>query len=317
MKVFSNIEKLNISIDDKSKLKKVVNELVPLRKNRKATYDYIETHLEIDERLNDYNYWCMSVDLNKGNIINPYGDSFKQNEGEIKYKKIGEFRNNLLTVIEDDKISFGYIYYFLTSAENRKAKSTIYHNVFTHEEILYAIDYDIDELRKDAEGIEDLKKRFLYLEKRKNSSDSSNYNGPLKDRFNEVYSTLSSSIKTEHEIFGDNNPTEKTSSECSINEEKLKKYFKLSFKGGGNGNMDHFQNLVDDLKISRSDKDMARIALMIYESEKLLDSMKPRTFAAWYKKFCELVGCEFHESYNKSKLNLSDEFQRGFGYLVC
>lgn len=101
-----------------------------------------------------------------------------------------------------------------------------------------------------------------------------------------------------------------------INEDELKEYFRMSFKGGGHGNIDYFTGyLLPDLKVNRSDKDFAKIALMIYNSGKLIDSMRPNTFRKWYQKFCELVGCGFHDDYKPSNLKADDNFKRIFYYL--
>ena len=101
-----------------------------------------------------------------------------------------------------------------------------------------------------------------------------------------------------------------------INEDELKEYFKISFKGGGHGNIDYFTGyLLPYLKVNRSDKDFAKIALMIYYSGKLIDSMCPNTFKEWYGKFCELVGCGFHEEYKPNKLVIDESFKRKFSYL--
>lgn len=102
----------------------------------------------------------------------------------------------------------------------------------------------------------------------------------------------------------------------NIDVDSLRGCFTLAFKGGGNGNMDYFtDNLLPDLKANRSDKEFAKIAFMIYESGKLISSMRPNTFKKWYKKFCELVGCGFHEDYKPSILKADDNFKRTFYYL--
>lgn len=101
----------------------------------------------------------------------------------------------------------------------------------------------------------------------------------------------------------------------SIKEDELKSYFKLSFKGGGNGNIDYFtNNLLPDLRQNRTDKDFARIAYMIYDNEKLQGSMRPNTFKEWYRIFCKLVGCGFHE-YKPNALSADDSFKKAFYYL--
>ena len=115
---------------------------------------------------------------------------------------------------------------------------------------------------------------------------------------------------------GCDNISNSTQPKRTINEAELKEYFKLTFKGGGNGNIDYFtNNLLPDLKQNWSDKEFAKIALMIYESGKLIDSMRPNTFKAWYKRFCELVGCGSHEEYKPNKLGVDESFKRKFSYL--
>lgn len=108
---------------------------------------------------------------------------------------------------------------------------------------------------------------------------------------------------------------EKAKGERNINVVELSKYFKLSFKGAGNGNIDYFtDNLLPDLRQNRSDKDFAKIALMIYESGTLIDSMRPKTFKEWYRIFCEMVSCRFHENYKPSILKADDKFKHIFYY---
>lgn len=110
----------------------------------------------------------------------------------------------------------------------------------------------------------------------------------------------------------------KASSRQMLKEEELKKYFSLSFKGGGNSatKIDYFtEYLLPDLKVNRTDKDFARIALLIYDSGKLNQSMKPRTFTMWYQTFCCLVGCKYHKHYKRSNLGVDDKFKKSFNYL--
>lgn len=102
----------------------------------------------------------------------------------------------------------------------------------------------------------------------------------------------------------------------SIKENELKDCFILSFKGGGSGNIDYFKdNLLPDLQQNWNDKDFARIALMIYDSGKLMSAMRPNTFTKWYKKFCELVGCGFHK-YKPNALNPDERLKKAFYYLL-
>lgn len=103
-----------------------------------------------------------------------------------------------------------------------------------------------------------------------------------------------------------------------LKEDSLKEYFTLTFKGGGNSatKIDYFTEfLLPDLKIDRNDKDFARIAYLIYESGKLIKTMRPKTFKQWYSIFCELVGCKYNVNYKPSNLKIGDEFKKSFNYL--
>ncbi len=101
-----------------------------------------------------------------------------------------------------------------------------------------------------------------------------------------------------------------------INESELLKCFQIAFRGGGNGKIDYFtNNLLPDLEQNWSDKDFAKIALMIYNSGKLMSAMRPSTFRAWYEKFCVLIGCKFHKDYKPSILEPDDNLRRVFYYL--
>ena len=64
-----------------------------------------------------------------------------------------------------------------------------------------------------------------------------------------------------------------------------------------------------------SDKDLARIALLIYESKYFL-SNDYKTFSKWYIDFCTLVGCLYHESYAPSALKpISDRMKNQYYFL--
>ena len=95
----------------------------------------------------------------------------------------------------------------------------------------------------------------------------------------------------------------------------LEDYFIASFKGMGNGNIDYFNTLVDELEGNFTAKEFAQIALMIYNSKKL-NNRKPKTFKEWYKLFCMGVGCE-QKTYTPNKLQHPKErITRLFNYLL-
>ena len=98
-----------------------------------------------------------------------------------------------------------------------------------------------------------------------------------------------------------------------IDVERLKVYFTAPFKGLGNGNINFFDMMIEELKMERSSKDFARIALMIYYSKKM-NHNKPSTFAKWYCIFCDCVGCD-KKKYKPEHLTPTDSLIKVFGYL--
>lgn len=88
-----------------------------------------------------------------------------------------------------------------------------------------------------------------------------------------------------------------------INEEALKKYFTATFKGAGNNGFNYFDYLIEDIKKVRNPKEAARMALIIYESDKMIKTQKPNTFKEWYRSFCEMAGCPYNPDYKPSNLD--------------
>lgn len=134
MKVFQNIE----AMAEKSRpefipdLKRVVNDLIPLRRYRDKTEKYIDEHLLSDLR------WMNSTDKKY----------FSYHEGEIPRLDAQRFRWDLLEVISYDKFSFGFAYWALGVTENQIAEQVLYPCVFAQEEIMYHIDFNLDEIRE-------------------------------------------------------------------------------------------------------------------------------------------------------------------------
>lgn len=92
-------------------------------------------------------------------------------------------------------------------------------------------------------------------------------------------------------------------SERTINEEALKRYFTAAFKGAGNNNINYFKYLIEDIKKVRNPKEAARMALIIYESDKMIKTQKPNTFKEWYRSFCDMTGCTYNPDYKPSNLD--------------
>lgn len=109
--------------------------------------------------------------------------------------------------------------------------------------------------------------------------------------------------------------TNSTEESPSIDSESLKGYFISSFKGMGNGNFNYFDSLIEDLKMERNMKEVAQIAYMIYQSDKL-NNRKPNTFADWYRIFCKHTNNTYSINYKPSNLkNITYSLRRIFAYL--
>ena len=99
-----------------------------------------------------------------------------------------------------------------------------------------------------------------------------------------------------------------------INEEALKKYFIATFKGAGNNSTNYFDYLIEDIKKVQKPKDAARMALVIYRSDKMIKTQKPNTFKEWHKLFCEMTGCAYNPDYKPSNLDI-DKMRSKLNYL--
>jgi hypothetical protein len=100
-----------------------------------------------------------------------------------------------------------------------------------------------------------------------------------------------------------------------IDIDKLNPYFISTFKGMGNGIINHFDTMMEELKTNRTAKEFAQIAYLIYQS-KQMNNRKPNTFADWYKIFCKNIGIEQVKGYKPNNLkNPSDAIKKLFNYL--
>ena len=107
----------------------------------------------------------------------------------------------------------------------------------------------------------------------------------------------------------DNLPTENQNKK--IDTEKLRSYFKANFKGMGNSE-NYFDNyLVKDLQLQMSDRQIATVALIIFNSDKT--TKMPKTFESWYTEFCNIMGTK-KRTYKPSGLN-PEELKNIFYYL--
>lgn len=93
-----------------------------------------------------------------------------------------------------------------------------------------------------------------------------------------------------------------------IDEEKLKPYFKASFKGMGQ-NINHFPDLIKELEHIRkgSATDVGRAAYMIYNSSHM--TKKPQTFAKWMRAFFEILDVPLPKDMSQNKYEPTKEIK--------
>ena len=91
---------------------------------------------------------------------------------------------------------------------------------------------------------------------------------------------------------------------------KIGMHFKCGFD-----KQTHLPTMKMFLEQPNTDKDLARVALLIYESKWFL-SNDYRTFSKWYRDFCKIVGCKYHKDYAPSALKpIPDTLQRNYYFL--
>lgn len=93
-----------------------------------------------------------------------------------------------------------------------------------------------------------------------------------------------------------------------IDEEKLKPYFKASFKGMGQ-NINHFPDLIRELEHIRkgSATDVGRAAYMIYNSSHM--TRRPQTFAGWMRIFFGILDVPVPKDMSQNKYEPTKEIK--------
>ncbi len=203
------------------------------------------------------------------------------------------------------------------SAEKPENKAHFFNRIKKHISLVKvkkntSIEFNYDITREDLE--EELRTthesyKFRYIKTNKSIAEY------LKEIIEFIDPFLPSSVsfgqkEVAAESYKSNNVDDrlkKTLSSRVIDSDKLKIYFKNTFKGGGNNNHDHFGEMIESLKNEYSDKDFARIAYLIYTSTKLNDREKPGTFKKWYEIFCESIGIFPNKGYKPNNLKIDSE----------
>ncbi|MDD4440028.1 MAG: hypothetical protein PHS04_18640 [Tissierellia bacterium] len=107
----------------------------------------------------------------------------------------------------------------------------------------------------------------------------------------------------------DNLPTENQNKK--IDTEKLRSYFKATFKGFGNSYNFFDNHLIKDLQLQMSNREIATVALIIHKSDKT--TKMPKSFESWYNEFCKIMGTD-KKTYKPSGLD-TEELKNRFYYL--
>jgi len=161
----------------------------------------------------------------------------------------------------------------------------------------------------------EFKEQHLRYEKKLIAKSKSKYCYMTKDEKSQIKSYIRHYFDyIENHIDGlTKESTDKPSKDKKIDEEELGLFFKPTFKGYGNGAIDYFRTLVEELEKKRTNKEFAQIALLIHKSTHMNDR-KPRSFEMWYKIFCECVGCE-KKTYKPRDLTPPSNIKTLFNYL--
>lgn len=152
---------MGVSPDDKlyfhDALEQALTDLIKMRKNKGMTIRYFNTALTTDQRRNEH---VRRIGEAKGLYdveYHGYPKEWKLSDG------IGH--DALKYIIKDDKYSFGYLYKELMSEEQGYEVMG-----FDDEVIMYAIDFDIDEVQKALSEISSSEEKVTYLIGKKTQS---------------------------------------------------------------------------------------------------------------------------------------------------
>lgn len=101
---------------------------------------------------------------------------------------------------------------------------------------------------------------------------------------------------------------------ANVDANRLGSFFNSKFKGCGN-NYNYFDDMIKDIQTIRVSKELAMIAVMIYECKNYF-IQKPSTFAAWLRVFFEIIGRDCPKDCHKNKYRPNERIKRTFYYLA-
>lgn len=122
-------------------------------------------------------------------------------------------------------------------------------------------------------------------------------------------------IKYKKQLYQEQAKTDKTLIVREINKDNLYPYFNSVFKGKGNGSIDYFTMLVQELQTDRTAFEFAQIAYLIYNS-KYFVKRECKTFSKWNRFFFAQINIKYVE-YKPWRLKSYNEgLQKIFSYLT-
>jgi hypothetical protein len=85
----------------------------------------------------------------------------------------------------------------------------------------------------------------------------------------------------------------------------------------GNGKINYFDMMIDDLRMDRNKEEFAQIAFMIFNNKHIKTARMPNKFAPWYRIFCECIKVEPGNGIRSGGLkNPNESIKKLFGYLL-
>lgn len=173
MKVFENIDAFErerptfsgLSDDEITELAKemrrIIRDLTPLRKSRKATEEYYHNYLCRGEILERYEEKMDMLRVcQPGYPEKPYQPTGKETRFEEDI-----LHSALIKVLKDDRYSFGHLYWFMCSRVNRQMGIAFYDDIVVSDKVIeYATDFDVEELHAKYRTIGDIIDRLDYID---------------------------------------------------------------------------------------------------------------------------------------------------------
>lgn len=126
---------------------KVINDLLPLRKDRVSTSKYMNNHLSADIR---YQHYMLQKELfERGNAMQLEEPTYEKMDGEISMDISAAVREELFMAIKDDE-SFGYLFYCLGTEQNLRHNREPIDCIPNAERIVQRICENRDDYPKDS-----------------------------------------------------------------------------------------------------------------------------------------------------------------------